>query len=328
MIIDLNTQIWSSHEQLGSELAERLRMKRLGEAPWRGTVAANGSAGIRSAAALHGDASGASHEQAMSCVDMAFVFGFRSERLGAHVPNEFIADFVHRDPQRRAGVAAIDPMAPSAADDLEAAIGMGFVGITCSPASQGFHPMHSEAAALYERCESAGLPIFFTAGEPLASSAMLEFARPALLDEVARSFPQLHIVINQCGSPWVDESLTLLAKHRNVFADIAGIASRQWQLYNTLLAALGFGVMEKLLFASGFPHQTPAQTIESLYSINSIAGGTHLPTVPRSQIKAIIERDALACLGLDLEPLVDREPTHGAEAPAPQSRHEAEEAVR
>ncbi len=280
MIIDLHTQVWSNLDQLGREVAQRTREKlteRWGQF----------------------DGSPASHEEAMSCVDGALVFGFRSDRLGAQVPNEFIAEFVARDPKCRAGIAGIDPMGEDATDQFEAAIGMGFVGVTVSPASQGFHPVHSEAMCIYERCVAAGVPLFVTLGDPLASSAMLEFGRPAMWDEVARTFPQLPIVINQLGHPWIDETLLLLGKHENVFADISGVSARPWQLYNALLNALGFQVMDKLLFGSGFPRETPAKTIETLYTINSFSHGTHLPSIPRSLIRGIIERDSLARLGIE-----------------------------
>jgi uncharacterized protein len=280
MIIDLHTQVWSNLDQLGPQVAERTRNKLIER--WG-----------------QYDGSPASHEEAMACVDGALVFGFRSQRLGAHVPNEFVAELVARHPRRRLGVAAVDPMCDDAPDQFDAAMSMGFIGVTVSPASQGFHPAHSQAMCIYERCLASGVPLFVTLGDPLASSAMLEFGRPAFWDEVARAFPDLPIVINQLGHPWIDETLLLLGKHENVFADISGVASRPWQLYNALLNALGFGVMDKLLFGSGFPHETPAKTIETMYTINTFSHGTHLPAIPRNQIRSIIERDSLNRLGIE-----------------------------
>lgn len=280
MIIDLHTQVWSNLDQLGPQVAERTRNKLIER--WG-----------------QYDGSPASHEEEMACVDGALVFAFRSQRLGAHVPNEFVADFVGRHPRQRLGVAAVDPMCDDAAEQFDSAMSMGFIGITMSPASQGFHPAHSQAMCIYERCVEAGVPLFVTLGDPLAKDAMLEFGRPALWDEVARTFPKLPIVINQLGHPWIDETLLLLGKHENVFADTSGVASRPWQLYNALLHALNFGVMEKLLFGSGFPRETPAKTIETMYTINTYSHGTHLPSIPRAQIRSIIERDSLALLGIE-----------------------------
>lgn len=297
MIIDLHTQVWLSIDQLGRETAQRLRADQMEH--W-GQL----------------DASPAAHERAMSCVDGAVVIGFRSDRLEAQIPNEYIAEFVAKDPRRRIGAAGIDPMSAAAMDELDAAIGLGLSAIAISPACQGFHPAHSSAMRVYERCVQMSMPLFVTLNAPLTATSELEFARPALWDEVARSFPNLPIVISQLGHPWIDETLMLLGKHQNMWADISLVASRPWQLYNALLNALSFGVMDRLLFGSGFPHEMPAKAIESLYRVNTFSHGTQLPAVPRAQIRGIVERDAIACLGIDAvispRPAAGHEPATGA----------------
>jgi predicted TIM-barrel fold metal-dependent hydrolase len=280
MIIDLNTRIWTNTEQLGREVADRLRSEQVER--W-GQL----------------DASPAAHERAMGCVDAAVIVGFRSDRLGAHIPNESIAEFVAKDPRRRIGVAGIDPMSPDALDQIDQAVALGLSGVAVSPACQGFHPSHSSAFRVYERCAESTLPLFVLFNPPFTRTCSLEFARPMLWDEVAQALPGLPIVIGQLGHPWIDETLLLLGKHRNVWADISGVASRPWQLYNALLSAASFGVMDHLLFGSGFPFETPAKAIESLYSVNAFNQGTQLPAVPRSQVRGIVERDAIACLGIE-----------------------------
>lgn len=280
MIFDIRTYIWSSLDQLGRHLADRL-LHTLGERP--GPL----------------DASPTAHDRAMTCVDASFVLGFRSERLGARIPNELVAEFVGHDPQHRLGVAGVDPMMADAVQQVRAADELGLVGIAVSPSCQGFHPANSAAMRVYDECANRNMPVFIAALDPLTPGAELEFARPALWDEVARTFPSLPLLISQLGHPWIDETLVLLSKHRSIFADISGVASRPWQLYNSLLSAASFGVMDRLLFASGFPYDTPERTIESLYSVNAYSHGNQLPTVPRAQIRGIVERDALACMGIE-----------------------------
>lgn len=280
MIIDVRTHVWHGLDQLGPEVARRLRSERV--SGWG-----------------HVDASPAAHEREMSCVDGALVIGLRSDLLEACVPNEYVAEFVAKDPRRRIGIAGIDPMAPDAMDQLDTAVGLGLSGVAVSPQCQGFHPAHSAAMRVYERCVSMSMPLLVTVITPLTGPAQLEFARPSLWDEVARSFPDLPLVISQLGHPWIDETLLLLSKHPNVWADVSGVAARGWQLFGALLNASSFGVMDKLLFGSGFPHDQPAKTIESLYSINSFSHGTQLPAIPRAQIRGIVERDAISCLGID-----------------------------
>ena len=283
MIIDLHTQVWANLEQLGCDLAAQIRARPVmaGADPLEGTPIA--------------------HERAMGCVDGAVVLGFRSERLGARIPNEFVAEFVAKDPRRRVGVAGVDPLSGDALDQIDAAVSLGLVGVAVSPACQGFHPAHSEAMRVYERCAELSLPVFVTMQSPLTPAAELEFARPGAWDEVARALPTLPIIISQLGHPWIDEALLLLGKHERVFADISGVASRPWQLYNALLSASSLGVMDRLLFGSGFPLETPARAIEALYTVNAFSHGTQLPSIARASIRSIVERDSLACLGIDSE---------------------------
>jgi hypothetical protein len=59
--------------------------------------------------------------------------------------------------------------------------------------------------------------------------------------------------------------------------------------------------MNKLLFGSGFPLSTPGQCIETLLGLNMVLADTNLPTVPRNNIRSIIERDTLGLLGIEHE---------------------------
>jgi predicted TIM-barrel fold metal-dependent hydrolase len=48
---------------------------------------------------------------------------------------------------------------------------------------------------------------------------VLDYAQPWLLDEIARSFPQLRIIVGRIGLPFFHQTLCLLGKHENVYAD-------------------------------------------------------------------------------------------------------------
>ncbi len=161
------------------------------------------------------------------------------------------------------------------------------------------HPAHSAAMAVYEAMVRLGLPLVVHNSPPLAPAACLEFARPCLLDEVLRTFPKLRVMIAQMGYPWVEETFVLLGKHENVFAEISGIVRSPWMGLQYMQAAQDFGVMDRLCFGSDFPFSTPKAVIESLYSLNQIVHGTNLPSVPREQLRGIVERDALSLLGVD-----------------------------
>src|SRR5258706_12199382 len=142
------------------------------------------------------------------------------------------------------------------------------------------------------------MPVPVPPGSQFAEQAKLGFPRPYLWDEVARAYPGVRIVLAQLGQPWVDETICLLGKHANVYADVSGLLRRPWQAYNALVSAFQYGVIDKLLFGSDFPYTDAAECIETLYSLNQIAHGTNLPVVPREALRGIVERDTLTLLGL------------------------------
>jgi predicted TIM-barrel fold metal-dependent hydrolase len=227
------------------------------------------------------------------------VLGFCSKALGAEVPNDFIAQYVASHNDRMIGIAGIDPMADGALFDAGELLDRPeFRGLSLSPSAQCFHPADTRAMPIYELAQERRRPIFFHQGMHFFPQGAMEFARPYLLDEVARTFPGLTIVITHMGLPWVNETISLLGKHPNVYADIAGLAHSSWQMYNSLLLAYQYNVMDKLLFASGFPLCTAALTIQKLYRLHELTQGTSLPTIPREMLRTIVEVNAAKALAL------------------------------
>jgi uncharacterized protein len=291
MIVDCHTHVWQSPDQLGQAdlgdlprpVGRRARLGTAGRTAWRTIPAAD---------AEH-------HLSQANLADKSIVLGFKSRYLRAEVPNRYVADYVNRFPHKLIGFAGIDPTERSALEELRASHdSLQLRGVTLSPANQDFHPTDSRAMRVYAEAERLGMPILLHPVGPATAASKLEYGRPYLMDEVARAFPNLRIVIAQLGHPWIDETIVMLGKHANVFADVSGLLPRPWQAYNALVAAQQNQVIDKLLFGSDFPHTSITECIESLYSINQVAQGTNLPTVPRESLRGIIERDALNLLGL------------------------------
>lgn len=278
MIVDVHTRIWDTAAALGkgAELLQRRRVE-----PW-----------------VRPDASQASHEEAMEPVHVSIVHGHESRHLEASIPMERVAEYVAARPERTLGFAGIDPCRGKADKALEQALSLGLVGVTVNPAAQGFHPTASCAMRLYEACEARGVPIFFDSLSLHARDAKLEFAQPYLVDEVARSFPKLKIVLAGLGQPFLEQGLAMIGKHPTVYADLGDLILHPWRVYNALLLAYQHGVIGQLLFGSNFPFCTPEKAIVTIYSVNTFPQGTHLPSIPREQLRSVVERDALDCLGL------------------------------
>ena len=281
MIIDLHTRVWDAIEAMGPSAAATFRRRR-GE-PWDVC-----------------DATLKAHREAMEPVSCAAILGFESELLGGSIDAEAVRRAVDAQPGRAVGFVGIDPTLGKPTAKLEAALDMGLVGATVSPAAAGFHPADTRAMELFEACEAKRVPILIEGSAMLAAEVKLEFALPYLLDEVARTFPNLKIVLTSFGQPWIDQGVALMAKHPNVYADVSGLVVRSWPLYNALVQAYQSGVMGQVLFASGFPFCQPEKAIVTMYSVNTTSQGTPLPSVPREQLRSVVERDSLAELGIAL----------------------------
>ena len=145
------------------------------------------------------------HMEATQSADVALVWGFASRRLGAEVDVAFLGQHMGLRSGRIAGIVGIDPSGSGWREKLlEAVDEWGFRGVTLCPAAQDLHPMDNRALALYDLCCARGLPVMFDLPAEWHPSATLAFARPELLDGVAREFPDLRILVSGFASPYVD----------------------------------------------------------------------------------------------------------------------------
>ncbi len=286
MIVDCYTHIWESPGQLG-RVVEALRR--------RSRVPSGRSVGDQEPRA-----NATRHYAASKAADATIVVGFKSEYLGADISNDTVADYVKTHPERLIGFAGIDPTNRAAAlEEIDRATSeLGMKGIAISPAAQDLHPSSSNMEAVYEHAESLGLPVMFHQGIQISSECKLEYAQPVLLDAVAREYPKLKIIIAHLGYPWISEALVLLGKHSNVYSDISWLLHQPWEAYQALLSAYQYGVMDKLLFASGFPFNSATESIETLYGLNHLCAGTNFPRIPRESLRGIVECDAISRLGI------------------------------
>ena len=62
------------------------------------------------------------HWAAMAPVDRAIVLGFRARHVGVLVPNEYVADYVDRHPEKLIGFCSVDPHDADAVEQLEHAV--------------------------------------------------------------------------------------------------------------------------------------------------------------------------------------------------------------
>lgn len=137
-------------------------------------------------------------------------------------PNDDVAAFVAKDPERLIGIAGIDPWEPDAANEVDRAVQeLGLRGVILSPFKQHTPPESARMARVYGRCEALGIPIFIHTGINWSLDSDYEVGHPRGIDRIATAFPDLKIVAIHAGWPWVLDMMMVAWRHRNVYVDIS-----------------------------------------------------------------------------------------------------------
>ena len=241
------------------------------------------------------------HREAMEHVDRAIVVAMDAPAVGMVVPDRYVSEYVASQPSKLIGFASVDPNRPDALDRLTFAVSeLGLRGLKVGPIYQHFDPTSPQAIALFRHAEKLDLPVLCHQGTTFVSDAPLRWARPFLIDDVARACPGLRLFIAHLGHPWCEETMAVIRKHPNLYADISALHTRPFQLYMALRSAMEYRVTGKLLFGSDFPFATPSGTADALRAVNDSVG-TGWPPIPQEVIEGIIRRPALQVLGLEDE---------------------------
>ena len=238
--------------------------------------------------------------KAMEAVDKCVVFGLKGRHSGIYVPNEYVADFANRAPEKIIGFMSLDPNDHDFVADFEHSYqDLNLKGVKLGPIYANFDPTDRRLDFLYHQCERFNLPILFHMGTTFCRFAPLAYSRPYLMDEVATRFPDLKIVMAHLAHPWEAEAIVTIRKHPNVYCDISALFYRPWQLYNALILAQEYGVMPKLLFGSDYPVTTPEESFKGLKTLNQMVETTPLPRVSETLLDEVIQRASLSLLGLE-----------------------------
>jgi hypothetical protein len=81
---------------------------------------------------------------------------------------------------------------------------------------------HYEPA--YRLAEKYDVPVIFHTGDTYSGKALLKYAQPLTIDEVAVKHPKTRFVIAHCGNPWIEDAAELAYKNDNVYLDGSGLA--------------------------------------------------------------------------------------------------------
>lgn len=239
------------------------------------------------------------HFEAMKGVSHAVVLAFRSRLLGFEVPNEYVAEYCQRAPEKLLGFASVDPHDGNAAAELKDCIeNLGLKGLKTSPIYQGYDPMDERMMPIYRYCEDNGVPILTHHGTTFPRRAPMKWAHPEQLEQVAVAFPELRIIIAHLGHPWETETISVVRKHPNVYSDISALFYRPWQMFNSLTLCKEYDVWNKLIFGTDYPITTVEESLAGLKRLVGYAEQMPFPSFTQADIDSLVENDVLKELNL------------------------------
>ncbi|MCB1204513.1 MAG: amidohydrolase [Verrucomicrobiae bacterium] len=228
------------------------------------------------------------------------VFGGKARLSGVWVEDDYVADYVAKDPDRLIGFLCVDPTQPGWQDELRHGHEtLRLRGVKLLPMYAGFQVCDPVLEPLWEYCERHGLPVLMHTGTTFVKQAPLDCTFPRLIEPVALKHPGIRFILAHLGHPWEGECVVTIRKHPNVYADLSALHYRPFQLYQSLMLVQEYGVWDKVLFGTDFPFTTVNATIDGLRGLNGMLEGTALPRLKTDKIEELIFRDTLPLLGLD-----------------------------
>lgn len=280
MIVDIHTHVFRPETDFGPRLLADLRQAGIDPAGWGGVAER--------------------HLSSTQAAEVAVVFGIQAAATGWHVPNDEVAAHVKRAPERLIFFASIDPGQEGFRDELRRCHQeLRCQGIKLAPIYQGVHPLDGRYREIYRYCQQQGLPILIHMATTFSSGTPLEYARPAHMDQVALDYPELKIVLAHLGHPWEGETIAVIRRNHNLYADLSALYYRPWQFYNSMRLVVEYRVEAKVLFGSDFPFTTTAESVQGVRGLNSVLGASGLPPVPEAVLERILHQDALTLLELN-----------------------------
>ena len=234
-----------------------------------------------------------------SKTDRTIVFGGKAKLSGLWVDDEYVAQYVAADPDHLIGFLSVDPTQDGWQKEME--VGhqeLGMRGIKLLSMYAGFYPSDERLDPLWQYATDHQLPVLLHTGTTFIAQAPLDCTLPRHLDSVATRFPDVRIIMAHLSHPYEGECVVVIRKHPNVYTDVSALHYRPFQLYHSLMLVQEYGVWDKLLFGTDYPFTTVDASIDGLFALNRMLDGTALPRLDETQIRAVIERDALDLLRL------------------------------
>jgi hypothetical protein len=234
--------------------------------------------------------------EAMRDVDRAIVFALRyGASAGVESDDATTAGAVRRYPDKFVGFAYADPRRPDCMDLLRHATSeVGLKGVKYGPIYNGVPLADPRMTPIYEHCVANDLPLTMHMGTTFARNAPVDLGRAIHVEPVALRYPHLKMILAHMGHPWYEDTIAVVRKQPNVYAEISAIHYRPWQFWNVMIAAQEYLITDKIFFGTDFPFSTVEDSLAGIRAVNDVVAGTRLPRVSSEVIEGIIHANPFA----------------------------------
>jgi uncharacterized protein len=186
-------------------------------------------------------------------VDVAVLLCEYSPRVTGIQPIEDLLPIVEHNPERFRLMAALNPHYHyPLPDELERQMTLGAVGLKLHPVHGGFSPNDPALYPVYWLCQQRGLPVIFHCGTSVFPGATNRYADPVLVEDVARDFPDLTIVLAHGGRGWwYDDAAFMTLMRENVWIEVSGLPPKKLPEY---YSRYNFeSLAQKMIFGTDWP---------------------------------------------------------------------------
>jgi predicted TIM-barrel fold metal-dependent hydrolase len=186
-------------------------------------------------------------------VDVAVLLCEYSPRVTGIQPIEDLLPIVEHNPERFRLMAALNPHYHyPLPDELERQMTLGAVGLKLHPVHGGFSPNDPALYPVYWLCQQRGLPVIFHCGTSVFPGATNRYADPVLVEDVARDFPDLTIVLAHGGRGWwYDAAAFMTLMRENVWIEVSGLPPKKLPKY---YSRYNFeSLAQKMIFGTDWP---------------------------------------------------------------------------
>lgn len=166
----------------------------------------------------------------------------------------WVLDALDRHPDRFIGSLAVDPTTGmDAVRKVERMVkDHGFKMIRVVPFEIGVRYDDPSYYPIYAKCAELGVPVGINVGipGPLIAGATQD---PLPLDQICAFFPELTIIMQHGGDPWIDLCVKLLLKWSNLYYMTSAWAPKHVPEKIIAFANSRHGGADKVMFASDYP---------------------------------------------------------------------------